>query len=95
MIIFLVFLLILSMIANGVLGYSSWNLLKKNEISEDYVFHAYSLAQRTLDGLREIDQLEMFEKDEDVGQIFSQMVQIVEDYAQFLGVEEEAEKINE
>jgi len=96
MIIFLVFLLILSLTVNGALGYSTWNLLKKNEVSEDYIFHAYSIAERTLESMREIDRLEMFEKDEDVGQIFLQMGQIVEDYAQFLGVEEEeVEKINE
>ena len=95
MTIFLMFLLILSIIVNSALGYSTWNLLKKNEVSEDYIFHAYSVAERTLNDMREIDNLEMFEKDEDVGQIFLQMVQIIEDYAQFLGLEEKVEEINE
>jgi len=86
---FLVFLLIVSVFLNGALGYSTWNLLKKNEIAEDYIIQAYSEARRALEDMRAIDRMEMFEKDDDVGAVFSQMVQIVDTYAQFLGAEEE------
>ena len=88
MIWFLVLLIIASIAFNGVFGYATWNLLKKNEVAEDHIIRSYFEAKRALDDMRAIDNMEMFEKDDDVGQVFSQMVQIVEDYTQFLGVEE-------
>ena len=93
MIWFLVLLFIASIAFNGVLGYATWNLLKKNEIAEDFIIQSYFEAKRALDDMRAIDNMEMFEKDDDVGQVFSQMVQIIEDYTQFLGVEEGTEEI--
>jgi len=86
---FLVIILIASIILNGVLGYSTWNLLKKNETTEDYIVHASFEAKKALNEIRDIDKMEMFEKDDDVGQVFQQMVSIVEDFARFLGAEGE------
>jgi len=86
---FLVIILIASIILNGVLGYSTWNLLKKNETTEDYIVHASFEAKKALNEMRNIDKMEMFEKDDDVGQVFQQMVSIVEDFARFLGAEGE------
>jgi len=90
MIVFLVSIFIASMILNGVLGYSTFNLLRKNEVTEDYIIQSYFEGKRALDDMRAIDNMEMFEKDDDVGMVFNQMIQIVDDYARFLGVGEEA-----
>ena len=92
---FLIFILFVSLILNGVLGYTTWNLLKRNEEAEDLILHSFSQAQQVLHDMREIDRKEMFEKDDEVGVVFGEMVQIVEYFARVLGVEEVMEDLNE
>lgn len=75
-------------LTNLVSGYVIWNMLRKQEILEEYVVSMFVQAQRALAEMRALDEMQMFEKDDDVGRIFVRLIEIVEDYAKFLGIEE-------
>jgi hypothetical protein len=68
-----------------VLCYSNWNLLKKIERYEDIIQENDKFIQEELerneallDALRKIDNRQMFEKDDDVGSIFSLIKDTIE-----------------
>jgi len=68
-----------------VLCYSNWNLLKKIEKYEDIIQENDKFIQEELErnealleALRKIDNRQMFEKDDDVGSIFSLIKDTIE-----------------
>jgi len=68
-----------------VLCYSNWNLLKKIEKYEDMIQENDKFIQEELErnealleALRKIDNRQMFEKDDDVGSIFSLIKDTIE-----------------
>jgi len=71
----------------AALAYAVWNLLKKIEKYEDIIqendnFIQDELARNEalLEALRQIDNRQMFEKDDDVGSIFSIIKETIEKY---------------
>ena len=75
----MIVVLILSILLNGALGYACWNLLRKNEVMEDAIDIFYTRLDTTLKTMRAIDSREMFEKDDEVGSVFNQIVDTVND----------------
>jgi hypothetical protein len=68
-----------------ILGFTTFNLMKKQEKSEDILSGYLSYLDRLSrvieisdKKLKEIDRAGMFEKDDDVGQIFQSIVKIQE-----------------
>ena len=69
------------------LAYSNWNMLKKLEKYEDIIQENDQFIQdelgrneALLEALRQIDNRQMFEKDDDVGSIFSLIKETIERY---------------
>ena len=93
----MIVVLILSILLNGALGYACWNLLRKNEVMEDAIDIFYTRLATTLKTMRAIDSRQMFEKDEEVGSVFNQVVDIVNDLRPLLygSNTEDGEKENE
>lgn len=60
-----------------VLGYATYNLLKKNEQYENELEQIYSSVSIALHTMRSIDERQMFETDDEVGSVFQQLVEIV------------------
>jgi hypothetical protein len=58
----------------GVMGYIIYNQDKKVTLYEDTLERYYFLTEQTLRTMREIDEREMFEKDDEVGDVFIQLV---------------------
>ena len=87
-------LFILSVLGNAALGYATWNMLRKQELLEDFVLNAMDRASHTLDHMRTLDNLQMFEMDDDVGPVFRELVADIQQYAEFLGVETPTEQLN-
>lgn len=70
-------LIIVLSIAVVVLGYTTWNLLKKIEFYEQSVEEFYSSLSIVLHTMRSLDEKKMFETDDEVGEVFSQLVDIL------------------
>ena len=77
----------LLLIIIAALVFAVWNLLKKIEKYEDIIqendaFIQDELARNEalLEALRQIDNRQMFEKDDDVGSIFSLIKETIERY---------------
>ena len=73
----MIFYLVISVLLNGALGYAALNMLKKNESMEDAIENFYSRLQRTLNTMRALDEKQMFEKDDEVGDVFAQLTDTV------------------
>lgn len=69
--------LVVSIIVNAVLGYIVYNTAKKMETYESAVEQFYSALSIVLHNLRAIDEKQMFENDDEVGSVFQQIVDIV------------------
>lgn len=70
-----------------ILNYVIWNLLKKVEKYEDIIEENEEFIQlelerneALLEALREIDNRQMFEKDDEVGSIFYQIKETIEKF---------------
>ena len=93
MITFILFLLVL------IAGYVIWNLLKKLEKYEEVVddYQAFIQTETTrnealLEALRQIDNRQMFEKDDEVGSLFTQIKETIQSFKEFNENAEETEK---
>lgn len=72
-------LLVLSLMLNVVLIYTTFNAERKIEILENAVEYFYTQLQNTLLTIRTLDERQIFEKDDEVGSVFSQIVDSIND----------------
>jgi hypothetical protein len=81
-------LLVLSVILNIVLGIGIRNTIKQTEELEDTMTDVIEgtrfKIETTLQQMRDIDNREVFEKDDEVGATFEQLKNIIEDLNQQL-----------
>jgi len=92
--------LVTSILLNVVLIYSSYITLKKLEqfedITEEYekrILQFYEEVSEILAISRSLDKREMFEKDDEVGQLFEQLIDTVGGLRKLIYVTEETDKI--
>ena len=64
-------------------GYTIFNLLNKLEKLEDFIDLQEQYNITLLETLREIDSKQMFEKDDEVGSLFTQIKDTIELFKQF------------
>ncbi len=75
----MIIILILSVLLNLLFVYMMYAAMTKVEILEQSVEYFYSRIDITLRTMRMIDEKQMFEKDDEVGEVFSQLTNIVND----------------
>lgn len=63
--------------------FTTFNLLNKLEKYEDFIEEETIKNEALLAALREIDNRQMFEKDDEVGSVFYQIKETIEKYKQF------------
>lgn len=73
----ILFGLIVSVIINCVLIYAAYNSMKKIEVLENAISDFYSRISITLHTMRMIDERQMFERDDEVGGIFNELTDVV------------------
>lgn len=56
-----------------LLGYTTFNMLRKVEAYEEYIDEEIKNNEKLLETLRKIDNKQMFEKDDEVGGLFDQV----------------------
>jgi hypothetical protein len=67
----------LSLIIVG-LSYACWNLLRKNDALEDAINLFYARTNATVKYMRFLDERQMFESDDEVGEVFKLLVETVD-----------------
>ena len=72
-------LLVSSIVVNAVLWKGVNNVLARNEAFEKILSEFYSQVTITIHNMRVLDEKRMFQEDDEVGQIFSQLVDAVND----------------
>ena len=75
-------IVILLLIFLSVSLYTIYNLLKKLEYLEEFIENQEKNDTMLLETLRRIDSRQMFEKDDDVGTLFMQIKQTIEQFKQ-------------
>jgi hypothetical protein len=79
-IIIILFLLILC----GLLIYAVRNSINKIEFYENFINDRRQQYEKLLNTIREIDSKELFEKDDDVGAVFTQIKDEIESFENIL-----------
>jgi hypothetical protein len=69
--------IILLTVISGVLGYLVYNLTKKVQIYETTIEEFYSALSIALHNMRAIDERQLFESDDEVGSVFEQLSDII------------------
>lgn len=77
-IIIFLFLVIVSLL------YGILNILKKLEYYEEFIINRKEKYQQLLNTIKEIDSKELFEKDDDVGGVFTQIKEEIESFENIL-----------
>ena len=72
--------------------YASYIAVKKIEIYEDNIMRFYTGATKILRTSRHLDNREMFEKDDEVGALFQQLITVIGELRGILYEKEEEEE---
>ena len=88
----IVVLLVISAVLNVALIYASYVAVKKIEIYEDNIMGFYTSATEILRTARQLDMREMFEKDDEVGTLFDQLIGIIGELRGIIYEKEEEEE---
>ena len=77
-------------------GYTTWNLLRKNEAQEDVVEEQETtiaeIANRidsSMSRMKEIDRIGSFEADDETGFVFKQMYEVISELEEYYGTQAE------
>ena len=71
--------------ATTIVGiYSSWNLMKKQEVTEDWLVALENRLSNIIKETKDIDDKGMFEADDEVGTIFEQINSMIVTLNDFL-----------
>lgn len=76
----LVILLALFVIATCALSYACYNLLRKIDIYETWLDMFRSEIDEVYKKLKSVDDKNLFEKDDDVGFVFSELLRITKEF---------------
>lgn len=76
----LVTLLAMFAIATGALGYACYNLLRKIEVYEEWLSMFRTEIDDVYKRIKTVDDRNLFEKDDDVGFVFSEIVRITKEF---------------
>ena len=88
----IVVLLVISAGVNVALIYASYISVRKIEIYEDNIMRFYEGTTRILRTSRHLDNKEMFEKDDEVGALFQQLITVIGELRGLIYEEEEKEE---
>lgn len=73
-------LMILFFISTCALGYACYNMLKKIEVHEEWIEQYRAEIQNVYKRLKMVDDKNLFEKDDDVGFVFSEIQRVIQEF---------------
>lgn len=83
--------LIASIIGNVVLFKIAENIRELNDVNEKRIVDIKDLANKVYSDIKFLDEKEMFAKDDEVGVVFQEMVDIVKFFNEIIQTDEEVE----
>lgn len=75
-----IFVIIFLFLVIIILLYGIFNILRKLEYYEEFIINRRQRYGELLKTIREIDSKELFEKDDDVGSVFTQIKEEIESF---------------
>jgi hypothetical protein len=72
--------MVIFFITSCALGYACYNLIKKIEVYEDWLEMFRSEIDQVYSKIKSVDDKNLFEKDDDVGFVFSEIVRITKEF---------------
>lgn len=90
-----ILLLILSVLLNFTLGFCTWNLLRKNEYAEDFLYQLLHASKIAVENMKEIDSQGLFQWDDEVGVTFRALHYVIQDYNELMGITDEESSADE
>ncbi len=72
--------MVIFFLAACALGYACFNLLKKIEIYENWLVMFRSEIDQVYTKIKAVDDRNLFDKDDDVGFVFSEIVRITKEF---------------
>ena len=88
--------IILLSISTLTLGYTTWNLLRKNEAQEDAIEEQEIIISQvaekidsSMSKMKELDRIGSFEADDDTGFVFKNIYEIISQLEEYYGTQEE------
>jgi len=91
----LLFIVILS-VSTLLLGYTTYNLLRKNEANEDVIEEQEELISEiatridsSMLKMKELDRIGSFEADDETGLVFKNIYEIISELEKYYGTQEE------
>lgn len=73
-------LMVIFFLATCALGYACYNLLKKIDIYEDWLDMFRTEIDEVYTRIKAVDDRNLFEKDDDVGFVFTEIVRITKEF---------------
>ena len=83
--------LVIFIIADIAGCYVIWNLMKKQELTEDWLIAVENRLTNIITETKDIDEKGMFEADDEVGSIFEQINTLIQTLNDFVTIEGEEE----
>ncbi len=74
-----------AVVLNCVLGYTTYNMLRKNEEADDYICILLMASETAIENMRQVDLNGSFEADDEVAVTFQALKAVTEDYAEVIG----------
>ncbi len=75
-------LAIIFFISTCLLGFACFNMMRKMEIYESWLEYFRSEVDDVYAKMKEVDDRNLFEKDDDVGFVFSELVRISKEFSE-------------
>jgi transcription elongation factor Elf1 len=72
--------MVIFFLATCALGYACYNLVKKIEVYEDWLDMFRNEIDQVYTRIKAVDDRNLFEKDDDVGFIFTEIVRITKEF---------------
>ena len=73
-------LMVIFFLTTCALGYACYNLVKKVEVYEDWLDMFRSEIDQVYSKIKAVDDRNLFEKDDDVGFVFTEIVRITKEF---------------
>ena len=73
-------LMVILFLTTCALGYACYNLIKKIEVYEDWLDMFRKEIDQVYARIKSVDDRNLFEKDDDVGFVFSEIVRITKEF---------------